>query len=289
MSESDITDRSTPNPLLRFLRRLAGAGEATLTGDAELLRRFVATRDRSAFELLLWRHGPMVLQVCRSVLHDAHDADDAFQAAFLVLARKAGSIGRREALGALLYRVAYRIAVKLHPQRRRRTRCEQQGLDLPAVGEETPACDPAVADEIKRLLHAEVERLPAKYRAPVVLCYLEGRTNEEAAAQLGWSKGTVSGRLARARDLLRRRLERYGLPSAGLALTLLTGEAAALPGSLVSPTLHAAALAWSGGSLAGAVSPAVLSLTQGALPVMTSIKLKLVVGLLLGLSAAAAV
>ncbi|HYT95281.1 MAG TPA: sigma-70 family RNA polymerase sigma factor, partial [Gemmataceae bacterium] len=206
MSESDITDRSTPNPLLRFLRRLAGAGEATLTGDAELLRRFVATRDRSAFELLLWRHGPMVLQVCRSVLHDAHDADDAFQAAFLVLARKAGSIGRREALGAWLYRVAYRIAVKLHQQRRRRTRCEQQGLDLPAVGEETPACDPAVADEIKRLLHAEVERLPAKYRAPVVLCYLEGRTNEEAAAQLGWSKGTVSGRLARARDLLRRRL-----------------------------------------------------------------------------------
>src|SRR6266536_2604644 len=151
MSQPDATDQSPPNPLLRFLRRLAGAPEASLTGDVELLHRFAEKGDRSAFELLLWRHGPMVLQVCRTVLQDAHDADDAFQAAFLVLARKAASIGRREALGAWLYRVAYRIAVKLHQQRRRRTRCEQQGLDLPAVGEETPACDPAVADEIKRL------------------------------------------------------------------------------------------------------------------------------------------
>jgi RNA polymerase sigma factor (sigma-70 family) len=275
-------DRSTQHPLLRFLRRLAGGGEAPLTGDADLLRRFVQEGDRPAFELLLWRHGPMVLQVCRAVLHDAHDAEDAFQAAFLVLARKAASIGRREAVGAWLYRVARRIAVKLHQQRRRRGSHEQQGLDLTAVGDAVPTTDPAAAGEVQRLLHAEVERLPAKYRAPVVLCYLEGRTNEEAAAQLGWSKGTVSGRLARARDLLRRRLERVGLPAAGLSLTLLAADASAtLPAALVGPTLQAAVTAAAGGSLAGFVSPRVVSLVEGALTTMATIKFKLLAGLLL--------
>src|SRR5689334_18443336 len=108
MNQPDA-EQSAQHPLLRFLRRFAGGGAASLTGDADLLRRFVQDGDRSAFELLLWRHGPMVLHVCRAVLHDAHDAEDAFQAAFLVLARKAGSIGRREALGAWLYRVARRL------------------------------------------------------------------------------------------------------------------------------------------------------------------------------------
>lgn len=275
-------EQSAQHPLLRFLRRLAGGGEAPLTGDADLLRRFVEEGNRPAFELLLWRHGPMVLQVCRTVLHDAHDAEDAFQAAFLVLARKARSIGRREALGAWLYRVARRLAVKLHQQRRRRAGREQQGLDLAAVGATAPAADPAAAAEVQRLLHAEVERLPAKYRAPVVLCYLEGRTNEEAAAQLGWSKGTVSGRLARARDLLRRRLERVGLPAAGLSLTLLAADAsAALPAALVGPTLQAAVAAATGGSLAGLVSPRVVSLVEGALTTMATLKFKLLAGLLL--------
>src|SRR5262249_3685265 len=152
-------------------------------------------------------------KVCRTVLRDGHDAEDAFQAAFLTLARKAASIGRREALGAWLYRVAYRIALKLHRQGRRRTDPESQGVDVAGLPDGAPKRDAAADDEVRRLLHAEVERLPAKYRAPVVLCYLEGRTNEQAAAQLGWSKGTVSGRLARARDLLRRRLQRCGLPA----------------------------------------------------------------------------
>ncbi|MCI0461681.1 MAG: sigma-70 family RNA polymerase sigma factor [Gemmataceae bacterium] len=271
--------QATSNPLLHLLRRAAAAGAAPLVADSELLQRFLQTEDRSAFELLLWRHGPMVLRVCQGVARDAHDAEDAFQATFLTLARKAGSIDRGEALGAWLYRVAYRVALKAYREGRRRAAQQRQGLDLSELPDDSPS-DPLAQAELERLLHAEVERLPAKYQAPVVLCYLEGRTNEEAAAQLGWTKGTVSGRLARARELLRRRLERCGLPSAGLALTLLTCEAAALPGTLVYSTLHAAALAASGGALAGAVSPAVLSLTQGAIPVMVSIKLKLVLALL---------
>jgi RNA polymerase sigma factor (sigma-70 family) len=278
-----------PNPLLRFLRKFGG--DAPLVPDAELLRRFAQDADRSAFELLLWRHGPMVLRVCRAVLHDAHAAEDAFQAAFLVLARKAGAIGRREALGAWLYRVAHRIAVKLHRQGKRRDEHERQGLDLSALPNEGPPQDPVAAGELRRLLHAEVERLPDKYRAPVVLCYLEGRTNEEAAAQLGWPKGTVSGRLARARDLLRRRLERSGLAGAGgLVVTVLAGEAAAaVPESLIAPTLQAAVASAAGSPLTGLVSPQVVSLAEGVSVAMNMLKVKLVLGLLLGLTVAGAV
>jgi RNA polymerase sigma factor (sigma-70 family) len=278
-----------PNPLLRFLRKFAG-GDAPLVPDAELLRRFARDADRSAFELLLWRHGPMVLRVCRAVLRDGHAAEDAFQAAFLVLARKAGSIGRHEALGAWLYRVAHRIAVKLHRQGKRRDEHERQGLDLSALPSEGPPQDPLAEGERRRLLHAEVERLPDKYRAPVVLCYLEGRTNEEAAAQLGWTKGTVSGRLARARDLLRRRLERSGLPVAGgLAVTLLAGEAtAAVPDALITPTLQAAVASAAGSPVTGLVSSQVVSLAEGVSIAMNMLKVKLVLGLL-GLTVAGAV
>src|SRR5437764_8670709 len=156
-SEVDRMAEVQPNPLLRFLRKFGG-GDAPLVPDAELLRRFAQDADRSAFELLLWRHGPMVLRVCRAVLHDAHAAEDAFQAAFLVLARKAGAIGRREALGAWLYRVAFRIAVKLHRQGRRRAGHERQGLDLRALAPAAARPDPVAEGEVRRLLHAEVER-----------------------------------------------------------------------------------------------------------------------------------
>jgi RNA polymerase sigma factor (sigma-70 family) len=282
--------RAQHNPLLHFLRKLAG-GDAPLTPDAELLTRFARDADRAAFELLLWRHGPMVLRTCQAVLPDAHDAEDAFQATFLVLARKAGSIGRREAMGAWLYRVAHRIAVKLHRQARRRGGHERQGLDLDALPGQAARPDTAAAGEVRRLLHAEVERLPDKYRAPVVLCYLEGCSNEEAAAQLGWPRGTVSGRLARARELLRRRLERFGLPAtAGAALTFLSGEAtAAVPAGLVAPTVQAALTAASGGAVPGLVSPRVVSLTEGAMTAMTGLKVKLLLGLALGLTTAGAV
>src|SRR5262249_40371839 len=159
--------------VLRYLRRVTGASGSGDVGDADLLARFVASRDEAAFELLLWRHGTMVLHLCRDVTRDEHAAEDAFQATFLALVRKASSIRSRESLGGWLYRVAYRVA--------RRARRGQRGtVNLDAVDD--PAArelpDEAALRELRPLLHDEVQRLPAKYRTPVVLCYLEGLTHE---------------------------------------------------------------------------------------------------------------
>jgi RNA polymerase sigma factor (sigma-70 family) len=196
----------------RHLGRLFGAGSAVGLTDGELLERFARRRDEAAsaaFETILARHGSMVLTVCRQVLGDAHAAEDAFQTAFLVLVRRAASLRVREpgSLGPWLHGVAYRIAVKARQEAARRRARERRAAVSPVAG-------PAGAierDECHALLHQEVHRLPVKYRAPVVLCYLEGRTHDEAAAALGCPVGTVRGRLARARDLLRSRLARRGL------------------------------------------------------------------------------
>src|SRR5438067_5723997 len=201
------------SPVLRYLRQALGSPSPGAVSDAELLARFAAGRDEAAFELLLWRHGGMVLNVCRAVLRDADAAQDAFQATFLVLVRKAGSISRREAVGGWLYRVAYRAALKA----RRRAAAAAARLAPEANLAALPApaapggADGADLREVQRLLCEEVQRLPARYRAPVVACYFEARTHEEAAGHLGWSKGTLAGRLARARELLRRRLARRGV------------------------------------------------------------------------------
>jgi RNA polymerase sigma factor (sigma-70 family) len=153
--------------------------------DAQLLDRFVDRKDEAAFELLLWRHGPIVLGVCRRILQNGHDAEDAFQATFFILARKAGSIGQRDSAGAWLYRVAYRIALRARARRGRQAQCEQPLGDLPVA---EVGCEPAdllAWQELRPLLDAEVSRLPEKYRAAFVLCYLEGKTNEQAAEALG--------------------------------------------------------------------------------------------------------
>jgi RNA polymerase sigma factor (sigma-70 family) len=197
------------------LGRLFSAGSAVGLTDGELLERF-ARRDEAAeaaFETLLVRHGSMVLTVCRQVLGDAHAAEDAFQAAFLVLVRRAASLRVREpgSLGPWLHGVAYRIALKARQQAARR-RARERRAAMPAVGRPSLALEQG---ELRALLHEEVNRLPAKYRAPVVLCYLEGRTHDEAAAALRWPVGTVRGRLARARDRLRARLTRRGLAPGG--------------------------------------------------------------------------
>jgi RNA polymerase sigma factor (sigma-70 family) len=180
-------------------------GHATAGGptDRQLLARFVQSGDGAAFELLVRRYGPMVLGLCRRVLGDATDADDAFQATFLVLVKKAPSIAQPELLGNWLYGVAYRIARKARAQRAKRA---QQKAPALAMASPDPHVD-AVLRELQAQLDEELERLPQKYRAPLVLCYLEGLSNREAAQRLGWPVGSISHRLARGRELLRARLQ----------------------------------------------------------------------------------
>ncbi len=170
--------------------------------DGQLLERFVRQQDEAAFAALVRRHGPMVLGVCRRVLDNAQDAEDAFQATFLVLLRKADSLGRPALLANWLYGVAYRTAMKARAGVLRRRHHERRAASAPRT---EPAAD-AGRDDSSALLEAGLHGLPDKYRAPLVLCYLEGKTNAEAARQLGWPVGSMSSRLARGRELLRERL-----------------------------------------------------------------------------------
>jgi RNA polymerase sigma factor (sigma-70 family) len=186
--------------------------------DSQLLERFAGQQDEAAFAALVRRHGPMVLAVCRRILRDAHDADDAFQATFLVLVRKASVIARPELLGNWLYGVAHRVAVKARAKAARRSEHERRA---PALASADPTAE-VTKHELRAVLDAELRQLPEKYRAPLVLCYLEGKTNAQAARLLGWPTGSISGRLARARELLRERLLSrdlaavYGIPDAVL-------------------------------------------------------------------------
>src|SRR5262249_9888261 len=162
----------------------------------------------SAFEALVRRHGSMVLQVCRRVLRDNHAAEDAFQATFIVLAQKAATIGRSDLLGGWLHGVALRIALRARSQANRRRAREHRVDDIRgATGriDSASGSDPNHGD-LRVVIDEELSRLPEKYREPLILCYMEGRSNAEAACRLGWPSGTVKGRLSRARDLLRTRL-----------------------------------------------------------------------------------
>src|SRR5262245_61314253 len=190
--------------------------------DAQLLKLFALHRNEAAFEALLHRHGPLVFGVCRQLLFDEQDAEDAFQATFLVLARKAGSISRRSLLAHWLYGVAIRVAARARKNLFRRRVVERQDFDFSAVADAGRSADPDLAP----VLHEEVRRLPDKYRGPVLLCYLEGKTNEEAASQLQWPVGTVKTRLDKAREMLRTRLARRGVAlTAGLlAANTVTAE-----------------------------------------------------------------
>src|SRR6516225_7794703 len=177
--------------VLRHIHKLVAVHEAGQLKDHQLLERFAAGRDEQAFATPLQRHGPMVLGVCRRVLHHLHDAEDAFQATFLILARKAGSIRRSESVGGWLHQVAYHLAVKARASAARRASglnpeaCNKQG-DLMASADPMAA---ATWQEVRTLLDAELQQLPDNYRDALVLCYLEGKTHEESAHQLGWSKG----------------------------------------------------------------------------------------------------
>src|SRR5262245_36020438 len=196
--------------LVGYLRRLRIRPEPERSSDASLLSRFISERDESAFAALVDRHGPLVFQVCRRVLGDVHDAEDAFQAAFLVLARKAAFVYPPESLTAWLHGVAYRVALKARSARYRQ-HCVTQPL---AEAVTDPHPEPP-ADVSSREVHAtvdeEVQRLPKVYRLPVILCCLEGRSLEEAAGLLGWTLGSVKGRLERGRARLHHRLARRGM------------------------------------------------------------------------------
>jgi RNA polymerase sigma factor (sigma-70 family) len=243
-------------PLERLRRALAPA-EGSLS-DGQLLARFVADRDEAAFAALLRRHGPMVLGVCRRLLGHEQDAEDAFQAAFLVLAQKAGSVRKRESLASWLYGVAYRVALDAAGAIARRRSRERQVDRMPHP--EVPAPEP---QDWRPLLDRELSALPEKYRAAVVLCDLEGRPRKEAARRLGCPEGTLSSRLAQGRALLAGRLSRRGVALSGgaLAASLAGGAAtAAVPAHLALSTAKVATLVAAGAAAAG--TPAVLLLHE---------------------------
>lgn len=276
--------------LLRHIRRLIGGAPAADVPDGQLLEQFRLQRDEAAFTALVQRHGPLVLGVCRRMLRDSHEAEDAFQATFLVLARKAGAIRKPEALSSWLHGVAARVAVRARNQGLQRRARESQVMAMasnngthqtlePAADQPGPLAESAQR-ELRLVLDEELARLPEKYRQPMVLCYLEGKSNEEAAQQLHWTKGTVSGRLARARDLLRERLSRRGLAlsAGGLAVALTENAApAAVAPSLVEGTVKGACLFSAGAGAAAAEGSSVtaLALAQSVLHAMTLAKLKM--------------
>jgi RNA polymerase sigma factor (sigma-70 family) len=202
------------------VRRTAGAPGLASVPDRELLERFLKSRDEAAFELLLWRHGALVLNVCMRVLQDTHLAEDVFQLTFLTLARRAGTIARAESVGSWLYKVAYRTALRARTRAGTVAALDRSETEPALPGKE---CDPAEAaawSELRPILDAEVNRLPEHYRSAFILCYLQGKTNEEAAQELGCPKGTVDSRLARARERLRDRLGRRGISLAMLPFTV---------------------------------------------------------------------
>jgi RNA polymerase sigma factor (sigma-70 family) len=203
--------------------------------DQLLWDRFVARGDQVAFTDLVRRHGPMVLGVCRRVLRHPQDAEDAFQATFLVLARKARSVGQPERLSSWLYGVAYRTALKA------RSRALARRREVPVTDVSAPQPSDPVLTEVREALDEELNRLPERFRTPLVLCYLEGKSTQDAARELGCPKGTVLSRLARGRDRLRRRLVRRGLVLTGAALAVSpTGLASAdeVPAHLLSGTVR---------------------------------------------------
>jgi RNA polymerase sigma factor (sigma-70 family) len=243
--------------------------------DGQLLQDYVRRRNEAALTAIVQRHGPMVWGVCRRLLHNAQDAEDAFQATFLVLVRKADSLVPREMVANWLYGVARQTALKARATVARRTVRERQVADMP----EPTAPERDVWPDLGPLLDQELSRLPDRFRAVLVLCDLEGRTRHEAARQLGVPDGTVAGWLARARAMLAKRLARRGLVTAGAAVAVAVAEnaaAAAVPISVLSNTIRAA-------TARGAVSPSVAALTQEVRKAMLLAKLRIgtVVGALL--------
>jgi RNA polymerase sigma factor (sigma-70 family) len=249
---------SSSDRVLRQVHRLFNFGAVGTLSDAELLDRFVARRDETAeaaFEELVIRYGPMVLRVCRNLLHDAHDAEDAFQAIFLVLANRAGSIRRNGSVASWLFGVAHRVS-----SRARRNAARQRTLHQLVAERTSQSYRPSENDLDWEILHEEIHRLPERLRAPVVLCYLQGLTYAEAAHQLGVSSVAIQGRLARVRGRLRQRLIRRGVtvPAGLLAAGAASQAQAAIPLTLIHSTSRIA-LGFMAGNTAAALARGVLT------------------------------
>jgi RNA polymerase sigma factor (sigma-70 family) len=255
--------------LIQRLREAGGGSGIALLSDEDLIARFVQTRDQAAFEVLVWRHGEMVLSAARCRLGRTPDAEDAFQAAFLTLARKADTIRRRGALAGWLHQVVCRICLRMIQQRQSRQRREQSLNGHDAIDSKTQA-----DGELTQQIDAEIERLPDRYRRVVVLCYLQGRTTEEAAGVLGCPRGTVLSRLSAARQMLQRRLEGRGVAPAAIGAFVAASEAASgeLNAGIVRLGLEAGA---------GEVGPRIVSLASGVIQTMLWNKLRMPIALVL--------
>jgi RNA polymerase sigma factor (sigma-70 family) len=271
-------------PVVRHLQQMLEAHRSCGRSDAQLLDDFLTRRDEEAFATLLRRHGPLVLGVCRRVLRRETDAEDAFQATFLALARYGGSIRQGEALAGWLYRVARRAAGHASQVAARRDTRERPMTTEPHASD-SPAAEASLR-ELQSVLNEELDRLPGKYRDPFVLCCLEGKSRREAACALGWKEGTVSGRLAQARQLLQRRLSRRGITlSAGLTALALAPQAEAISAGLIPATVRAGLSYLEAGE--SAISASVAALLKAVSKTMLLSKTKLV-ALVLALAGALA-
>jgi RNA polymerase sigma factor (sigma-70 family) len=267
--------------IVRQLHRLAESHATDALTDGQLLQRFAMHREAGAFTALMRRHGRLVWNVCRHILPREQDAEDAFQATFLTLARKAASVRKTESVGSWLHGVAHRIAVRAKHTASRQRQLERRAA-APGTG---PGPDFAVR-ELQALLDAEVARLPPKYGAPFVLCCLEGRSRAEAAAELGWREGTVSSRIAGARRLLRASLARRGVTlSAALTAGALYAETASA--ALGPPTLQAALLVAAGRTPREVVAPSVALLAEGAMMTMPGVMRKFALAVLVAAAVSA--
>jgi RNA polymerase sigma factor (sigma-70 family) len=272
---------SQTSEVIQHLRRMLLPRDGAGRTDGQLLEDYLNRRDEAALTALVRRHGPMVWGVCRRVLRGYHDAEDAFQATFLVLVRKAASIASRELLANWLYGVAHQTALNARAMVARRKERERRVAEMP---------EPAIAEQdlwgdLQPLLDEELSRLPNKYRAVIELCDLEGKTRQEAARQLSLPEGTVAGQLARARVMLAKRLAQRGVALSGGALGVVLaqhGASAALPPSLMSSTINAASVYAAGqAAAAGVISAEVAALAEGVLKAMLVSKLKIATAVLL--------
>jgi RNA polymerase sigma factor (sigma-70 family) len=262
--------------LIRHLR--SGLASKAGKSDRESLRAFLAQKDEAAFETLVQRHGPMVYRVCQRVLNNAQDAEDAFQATFLVLARKANSIRKTDSLASWLHGVAYRISMRAKRDAGRRRMREHQASvpQVPEPGEELAWRD------VQALLEQEIQRLPRRYRDPFVLCFLEGRSRAETSLELGVNENTVSSRLARARERLQSRLAQRGISLSAVlaAITLVSETTGSLPAKSLMVETTRAALQFAARQPVVGLSPFTLQLTKETVRTMSTAKLQTLVGTL---------